>query len=86
MKDGGSAFPRPAQTVDQPGGSQIMWFPSEGMSLRDYFAAAALKGYGGWNETTIEFTPQLASFGYDVAEAMIAERESRMQSDEGKKT
>lgn len=39
--NGGHAFPLPCAPI--PGGSHIMW-GEPGMSLRDYFAAAALQG------------------------------------------
>lgn len=49
---------------------------ADGMSLLDKFAAVALGAYR-WEKMTIEFRPQLASFCYDIAEALIAERERR---------
>lgn len=69
--DGGSAFPvMPPVSPDGliPGG-----FPSEpefGMSLRDYFAAAAIQGlvYAGLNKEDV------AKRAYAIADAMIAER------------
>ena len=72
--DGGPAFPW-EDTKDAPGQP----LPSSGMTLRDYFAAAALQGY----MTNTEF-----SMGHDdpdsvcnncliYADAMIAARERK---------
>jgi hypothetical protein len=61
-KDGGSAFP-----IFLDGGIE------RGMSLRDYFAAAAMQGlmarFGAYGAGTI------AHVAYIVADAMIAERD-----------
>lgn len=57
--DGGAAFPRDNGYVE--------W---GGMTLRDYFAAAALQGLiqRGWNPYAV------SDDAYKVADAMIAER------------
>lgn len=63
---GGSAFPH-AVPVGAWGD------PSQGMTLRDYFAAAALQGASASN--TIYTSPQVAALdAYRMADAMLAER------------
>jgi hypothetical protein len=63
IKDGGSAFPVPGD------------YSKHGMTLRDYFAAAALQGcvakYGGADYST------LAIYAYGFADAMLAKREAK---------
>jgi len=50
---------------------------NKGMSLRDYFAAKAMQGLiaseadAQWNK------PALAKFTYEVADAMLAERDKK---------
>jgi D-alanyl-D-alanine carboxypeptidase len=44
---------------------------SSGMSLRDYFAAAALQGL----LSSMANYPQSATQAYEIADAMLAERE-----------
>jgi hypothetical protein len=68
--DGGPAFP--IQPFRQPNGD-FDW-GRDGMSLRDYFAAAALQGvlanparFDGWTES--------AERAYRFADAMLAKRE-----------
>lgn len=70
--DGGPAFPvkvwrltKDGQT-DEPLGHQ-------GLSLRDYFAAAALTGLQHPHYEMDD--AQLAKVAYDAADAMLAERE-----------
>ena len=86
MNDGGPAFPRPCS--DAVGHSE-MWNDSEkGMSLRDYFAGQALKGWLSNSETVqaLEIvasrtsrTPAALSAQavYGIADAMLAEREKK---------
>jgi hypothetical protein len=65
MKDnGGSAFPVPndANVNDE-----------KGMSLRDYFAAAALQGLIV-NGQTVNVHCPLSVRAYEIADAMLAER------------
>lgn len=61
-QEGGPAFPSQSSMRDD-------WF---GMSLRDYFAAAALKGLmnSGW-----AIGEQTAHVAYEQADAMLAERD-----------
>lgn len=83
MKDGGPAFPRPVGTNGAKSIEDLyVNEPQEGMSLRDYFAAAALTGTiaslmearakGGAREVS---PANFALMTYAVADAMLAERE-----------
>lgn len=73
-KDGGPAFPI-TDVHDQYDNDLERWriesSVHSGMSLRDYFAAAALP------EMTRRFgdTGTAASYAYEAADAMLAERE-----------
>jgi hypothetical protein len=58
------AFPRPHSGATQ--------YAQEGMSLRDYFAAAALVGV-----ETITNKKDLANYCYRVADEMMKARENR---------
>ena len=62
-KTGGGAFPR---NVD---GHYFM-----GMTLRDYFAAKAMQGMLAASENYS--TSELALYAYDVADAMLKQREA----------
>ena len=76
--NGGSAFPTSNYQKIVP----ISTGYSEGMTLRDYFAAKAMQAlisdpfyqdqgqYKGWGE----IGPKLADDAYDVADAMLTER------------
>ena len=68
IKDGGPAFPVAAADSPRTG-------PHPGMSLRDYFAAAALTGMHGWFGNTPIVNEVAASWAYEIADAMIAERD-----------
>jgi len=52
---------------------------ADGMSLREYFAAKAMQGYlAGWATSPPGFQPrQMARFCFEIADAMILEREAR---------
>ena len=66
LADGGPAFP---VTTDH--GSV---YPLPGMTLRDYFAAAAMQGMLGVN-SPLDFTHRaFALDAYKYADAMLAER------------
>lgn len=67
-KDGGPAFPGP-QWSGQIGDGE------SGMSLRDYFAAAALPGLVPRGEGSLSIVHCYASDAYKLADAMLAERE-----------
>lgn len=73
-KDGGAAFPRPIS--QSPNLDQTAW-DQDGMSLRDYFAAAAMQGElacqggsGSWTNIA-----SLSERCYGIADAMLAERQ-----------
>lgn len=68
-KDGGPAFPRVPWDVNDYTGDG-----SPGMSLRDYLAGQALAGLLAFPGK--DFPSSVIAFGaYDVADAMLAERE-----------
>lgn len=70
--DGGPAFPRNTRKYQTHEGWKFDPAQS-GMSLRDYFAAAALQGMLADHETNP--TPErAASLAYEFADAMLAER------------
>ena len=67
INDGGQAFPRAVQFDDA-------FINGHGMTLRDYFAAAALQGflaYDGGGKSCL----QDAELAYQAADAMLRERE-----------
>jgi hypothetical protein len=76
MKDGGPAFPQ--GTVYVAGNQQMMnQGPQGGMSLRDYFAVAAVIGPIAELTGTAEEHAQIA---YEYADAMLLERQ-KLQSE-----
>ena len=68
INDGGPAFPQNASNSN---------FLHGGMTLRDYFAAAALTGIHGWFGNTPILHDVAAKIAFDVADAMLAEREKK---------
>ena len=79
IDDGGPAFPRPVGDLAIGGyGPTYETIPAQdGMSLRDYFAAAALQGmlsdydfHGGLSDE------KLAKAAYSQADAMLAARKA----------
>jgi len=69
--NGGSAFPVPyAAGIESP-----LMYPSEGMTLRDYFAVRAMQGMLAAAENYS--TDDLVGYAYSVADAMIKAREAR---------
>lgn len=76
--DGGPAFPVPPVRANQMPGGDISWdYASPGMSLLDYYAGEAMKGYlssGQGTSNAIDWLPEKA---YDLAERMIAEKNRR---------
>jgi len=71
----GSAFPI-RQHYDEATGHYIH-YADDGMSLRDYFAASAVKGFTAnpmCNPETQQHFNNLAEDAYRLADAMIAER------------
>jgi hypothetical protein len=71
-RDDGPAFPR-----QQFRGSSFDDFDagSEGMSLRDYFAAKALIGLFEFHGSGLLSEQEMAEAAYRFADAMLAERE-----------
>ena len=72
--DGGPAFPSEGEGFGNPK------YHAPGMSLRDYFAGQALSGMLTQAEAkSIEFLPGLyktcAKAAYDIADALLAQRE-----------
>ena len=68
--DGGPAFPKAAGTWEK-------LHEAEGMSLRDWFAGAALTGMlpgEAWADTDPRFVAQCA---YNLADAMLAHRKGK---------
>lgn len=72
IDNGGPAFPYSALAPDGPS----MYADSEGMSLRDYFAAKALATISAYRTEDVEgWEPRhFASHAYAIADAMIAAR------------
>jgi hypothetical protein len=80
-KNGGPAFPVADTVVDD----KVFCAPNEagwkGMSLRDYFADSALRG-PAWTYLSVVYqttpTPELLSkVSYEMADAMLAERDKK---------
>lgn len=70
--DGGSAFPR-ATFAHSRGCDTGYYIDSyEGMSLRDWFAGMALVDV---SKRGVNKTSELAHFAYQIADAMIEERD-----------
>ena len=65
--DGGTAFPQ------HPGQEDVAGFG--GMSLRDYFAGAALQGMMAASDLADPTETSVAMFAYKYADAMLAERD-----------
>jgi hypothetical protein len=81
MKDGGSAFPVYESDTDI-NGSKYLYNVGGGMCLRDYFAGQALAGltvnYIGkktGDDDEINSISELVQITYNIADAMLAERE-----------
>ena len=74
-KTGGPAFPTSTQiTQDASTGHTVTHqYLSDGMTLRDYFAAMALMGFSA-RELPNHSHALVAALSYDAADAMIAER------------
>ena len=67
---GGPAFPYSAL---QPGGP-MMYADSEGMTLRDYFAAKAMQGM--MHDVSQPVGEVIAEWAYQVADAMLKARQA----------
>lgn len=73
IRDGGPAFPF-GQT-DSMSGQLVNGWGSQGMTLRDYFAAKAMQGMVSC-EFGEAFRPDnWAEYAYKMADAMLKERE-----------
>ena len=71
INDGGPAFARDSHMGKQIG----LYVQQQGMSLRDYFAAAALQG------NLIEPTAnndEVAKWAYSLADAMLKAKEAKL--------
>lgn len=69
---GGSAFPTPYTTRD---GDHFTTEYQDGMTLRDYFAAAALQGFIASKAPSTLFSPdEDVAYCYQIADAMLAAR------------
>ena len=83
-KDGGSAFP--GQWMDfQPGtGEQVVREQWAGMSLRDWFAGMSIAAINENFAPTDDkdWASWVARCAYEVADAMIAERNKEVHNDE----
>ena len=66
ISDGGPAYPTPAGVQH-----------NDGMTLRDYFAAAALKGQAHRFAHPHEHRELLAQDCYEIADAMLKAREAK---------
>jgi hypothetical protein len=73
-KTGGAAFPTPRFMVDDE--SRILGFSinTDGMSLRDYFAAKAMQGFAAYIGPSMTFESR-AKIAYEWADAMLKARE-----------
>lgn len=72
-KDGGAAFPIQGYENGIFGGANVI--KSQGMSLRDFFAAQALKGIAGIAaKADKRYWNAIAAECYEAADAMLAER------------
>lgn len=78
IKDGGPAFPQPMLDIPNHGPT----FPGQiaanvsGMTIRDWFAGQALAGLVFHNEFGAISDRNMAIGAYDIADAMLAEREA----------
>lgn len=77
IDDGGAAFPTTAKLMNSGFPDMKIQETSGGMTLRDYFAAAALQGFVTNNGTdTADGT--LAAWAYLLADAMLAARKEAL--------
>ena len=74
INDGGQAFP--FRDADGEGG--FMTFP--GMTLRDYFAAAAMQGLLAYPIPSNPTPDVIAEWAYEQADAMLAARQRKEES------
>ncbi len=69
INDGGPAFPRT--------GADGHTSPQSGMTLRDYFAAAALQGLLANHEASFHSRKERAEHCYILADTMLKAREAK---------
>lgn len=79
IDDGGPAFGRPVSF--RPSDGMAFDNGAEGMSLRDYFAAAALPWCLAEFAGNAEDQPQAEHAAYQIADAMLAERKRKEPTD-----
>ena len=72
VETGGPAFPF-GQT-DSMSGQLVNGWGSEGMTLRDYFAAKAMQGWTANPLSNDSSTQDVAAWAYRQADAMLAAR------------
>lgn len=73
IDDGGAAFPRSLHPEHGYGAAESV---ASGMSIRDMFAGQALQGFIASYENGLgsDFPQVIAKWSYEMADAMIAER------------
>jgi hypothetical protein len=72
IKDGGPAFPQLAELGD-------IAYTTNGMTLRDYFAAKAMQAFiarQGYDMDGETFDDRISRWSYETADAMLKARES----------
>jgi hypothetical protein len=74
MNDGGPAFPRPTSRDEHSNDRPYQVPEQDGMSLRDYFAAAALAHPYTQSRDAVDRSNEAAKLAYYLADAMLAER------------
>ena len=72
--NGGPAFPRPSSEAVDTSGNHFWPAAQEGMSLRDYFAAAALTGLLAYSRVNHSTPESIAQAAFVFADAMIRAR------------
>ena len=71
MKDGGPAFP----VIDDER-TRLPIYSTSGMTLRQWYAGMAMVGITASPKTVAKISPdEVAACAYEVADAMLAERE-----------
>ncbi len=71
-KDGGPAFPSSYATPSGP----VAYDDNYGMTLRDYFAAAALQGYIAAGVPSDSTYDDVAEKAFKAADSMLKERDN----------
>lgn len=85
VNTGGPAFPKLRSLNNCKPGEKIATYTSDGMTLRDYFAAKALQGYlaNAWQAQELDSMGEsagqqiatVAEISYAMADAMLRARE-----------